>query len=304
MRQHLGFIGLGLMGKPMAARLLAAGYPLAVHNRSQAPVRELAAQGAVACTSPREVAARSEVIITMLPDAPDVELVLLGPDGVIAGATPGSVVIDMTSNNPEVSARLAAQLREKGITMLDAPVSGADVGAREGTLSIMVGGPRETFAACRPILEVLGRCIVHAGEQVGMGGHVKLANQILVATTLAGMAEALVYGAKAGIDPATIVTALSAGMARCGALEIKAPKVLAGDFTPGGKVDSQVKDLRNIMHMTRTLRLSLPVTALVTELFCAVQNAGRGAWDHAAIVTLIEDLCGVQARSPRSPSPP
>lgn len=298
MPQRVGFIGLGLMGKPMATRLLAAGYQLAVHNRSQGAVRELAARGATACTTSRQVAERSAVIITMLPDAPDVELVLLGDNGVLAGAAPGSTVLDMTTNNPEVSARLAACLWDKQVAMLDAPVSGGDVGARDGTLSIMVGGPRQTFDACRPILEVLGRKVVHAGEQVGMGGHVKLANQILVATTLAGMAEALVYGAKAGIDPAIVVEAMSAGLARCGALDVKAPKVLAGDFTPGGKVDSQVKDLRYAMHMAHSLQLSLPVTALVTELFHAVQNAGRGAWDHVAIVTLIEELAGVQARSP------
>jgi 2-hydroxy-3-oxopropionate reductase len=307
MRRRVGFIGLGLMGKPMATRLLEAGCQLAVHNRSRGAVRELAARGAIACTSPRDVATRSEVIITMLPDAPDVELVLLGANGVLEGASPGSIVIDMTSNNPEVSAHLATCLHEKHVSMLDAPVSGADVGAREGTLSIMVGGPRQAFDLCRPILEVLGRNIVHAGEQVGMGGHVKLANQILVATTLAGMAEALVYGAKAGIDPAIIVEALSAGLARCGALEIKAPKILAGDFTPGGKVASQVKDLRYAMQMVRSLRLSLPVTALVNELFHAVQNAGRGDWDHAAIITLIEELAGVKARSPlpsdQHPSP-
>ena len=298
MPQRVGFIGLGLMGKPMATRLLEAGYQLAVHNRSQGAVQELAARGATACATSREVAARSEVIITMLPDAPDVELVLLGANGLLEGAAPGSIVIDMTTNNPEVSARLAARLYEKQVAMLDAPVSGGDVGARAGTLSIMVGGPRQTFEVCRPLLEVLGRKIVHAGEQVGMGGHVKLANQILVATTLAGMAEALVYGAKAGIDPAIVVEAMSAGLARCGSLDVKAPKVLAGDFTPGGKVDSQVKDLRYAMHMAHNLQLSLPVTALVTELFQAVQNAGRGAWDHVAIVTLIEELAGVKARSP------
>lgn len=298
MPPRLGFIGLGLMGKPMVQRLLDTGYEVAVHNRSQGAVRELAARGATACTSARQVAAQSEVVITMLPDAPDVEQVVLGADGILAGARPGSIVIDMTSSNPEVSARLAARLREQQVGMLDAPVSGADVGAREGTLSIMVGGPRETFETCLPILEVLGRKIVHAGEQVGMGGHVKLANQILVATTLAGMGEALVYGAKAGIDPAVIVEALSAGMARCGALDLKASKVLSGDFAPGGKVDSQVKDLRYAMQNVRHLKLSLPVVALVTELFHAVQNAGRGSLDHCAIVTLTEELCGIQARSP------
>ncbi len=299
MPPQLGFIGLGLMGKPMATRLLEAGYTVAVHNRSQGVVRDLAGRGAIACTTSREVAERAEVVITMLPDAPDVELVLLGEKGVLEGAAPGSVVIDMTTNNPEDSARLAARLRDKQVGMLDAPVSGGDVGARNGTLSIMVGGPRETFEACEPILKVLGHTIVHVGPQVGMGGHAKLANQILVAVTLAGMSEALVYGAKAGIDPALLVEAMSAGLARCGALDIKAPKVLAGDFTPGGKVESQVKDLRYAMQMARKLKVSLPVTSVVNELFHAVQYAGRGDWDHAAIITLIEEFAGVTARSPR-----
>ena len=299
MPRRLGFIGLGLMGKPMATRLLEAGYTVAVHNRSQGAVRDLAGRGAIACTTSREVAERAEVVITMLPDAPDVELVLLGERGVLEGAAPGSVVIDMTTNNPEDSARLAARLWDKQVSMLDAPVSGGDVGARNGTLSIMVGGPRETFEACEPILKVLGHTIVHMGPQVGMGGHAKLANQILVAVTLAGMSEALVYGAKAGIDPALLVEAMSAGLARCGALDIKAPKVLAGDFTPGGKIDSQVKDLHYAMQMARKLKVSLPVTSVVNELFHAVQYAGRGGWDHAAIVTLIEEFAGVTARSPR-----
>lgn len=295
---RLGFIGLGLMGKPMATRLLEAGYTVAVHNRSQGAVRDLAGRGAIACTTSREVAERAEVVITMLPDAPDVELVLLGKRGVLEGAAPGSVVIDMTTNNPEDSVRLAARLQEKQIAMLDAPVSGGDVGARNGTLSIMVGGPRQTFEACEPILKVLGHTIVHMGSQVGMGGHAKLANQILVAVTLAGMSEALVYGTKAGIDPALLVEAMSAGLARCGALDIKAPKILAGDFKPGGKVDSQVKDLRYAMQMARKLKVSLPVTSIVNELFHAVQYAGRGDWDHAAIITLIEEFAGVTARRP------
>lgn len=299
MPRRLGFIGLGLMGKPMATRLLEAGYTVAVHNRSQGAVRDLAGRGAIACATSREVAERAEVVMTMLPDAPDVELVLLGERGVLEGAAPGSVVIDMTTNNPEDSARLAVRLWDKQVSMLDAPVSGGDVGARNGTLSIMVGGPRATFEACEPILKVLGHTIVHMGPQVGMGGHAKLANQILVAVTLAGMSEALVYGAKAGIDPALLVEAMSAGLARCGSLDIKAPKVLAGDFQPGGKVDSQVKDLRYAMQMARKLKVFLPVTSVVNELFHAVQYAGRGDWDHAAIITLIEEFAGVTARSPR-----
>lgn len=298
MLPRLGFIGLGLMGKPMATRLLEAGYTVAVHNRSRGAVHELETRGAVACTSSRDVAARSDIIITMLPDGPDVDLVLLGDRGVLEGAIPGSIVIDMTTNNPDNSALLAAHLQKKQVAMLDAPVSGGDVGARNGTLSIMVGGTRETFETCEPILKILGHKIVHVGLQVGMGGHAKLANQILVAITLAGMGEALVYGAKAGIDPALLVEAMSAGLARCGALDIKAPKVLAGDFKPGSKVSSQVKDLQCAMQMARKFKVSLPVTGVVNELFHAVQYTGRGEWDHAAIITLIEEFAGVTARSP------
>lgn len=298
MPPQLGFIGLGLMGKPMATRLLVAKYSVAVHNRSQGAVRDLVSRGAIPCKTAREVAQQAQVILTMLPDAPEVEEVLLGKDGVVEGAAPGSTVIDMTTNNPEVSAYLAERLQEKQIMMLDAPVSGGDMGARNGTLSIMVGGARETFEVGRPILEKLGHKIVHVGPRVGMGGHAKLANQILVSVTLAGMSEALVYGTKAGIDPALLVESMSAGLARCGALDIKAPKILAGDFKPGGKVDAQVNHLRYAMQMARQLRLSLPVTALVNELFHAVQYAGRGEWDHAAIITFFEELAQVTVRSP------
>ena len=294
----LGFIGLGLMGKPMATRLLEAHYTVAVHNRSQGAVRELASRGAIPCTTAREVAQQAQVIITMLPDAPEVEEVLLGHEGVLQGAAPGSMVIDMSTNHPEVSARLAAQLQARQILMLDAPVSGGDMGARNGTLSIMVGGAPETFAACKPILEKLGHKIVHAGPRVGMGGHANLANQILVSVTLAGMSEALIYGAKAGIDPALLVEAMSAGLARCGALDIKAPKILARDFTPGGKINAQVNHLQYVLQMAHQLQLSLPVTALVNALFHAVQTAGRGEWDQAAIITLFEDLAQVTVRSP------
>lgn len=298
MPPHLGFIGLGVMGKPMAARLLEAGYPVAVHNRSQGAVHELVGRGAVACTCGREVAVQSEVIFTMLPEAADVEQVLLGTNGVLEGVQPGSVIIDLTSNNPDDSARLAVACEARQARMLDAPVSGGDIGARTGTLSIMVGGPRATFEACEPILKVLGQKIVHMGPRVGLGGHAKLAHQLLVGITLAGMGEALVYGAKAGIDPALLVEAMSAGLARCGALDIKAPKILAGDFQPGGKIEAQVQDLHAVLQMARQLRVPLPVTAMVTELFHAVQYAGRGDWDQAAIITLTEEMAGVQARSP------
>lgn len=298
MPPQLGFIGLGFMGKPMATRLLAAQYSVAVHNRSQGAVRDLASRGAIPCKTAREVAQQAQVILTMLPDAPEVEEVLLGKEGVLAGAVPGSTVIDMTTNNPEVSAYLAERLQEKQIMMLDAPVSGGDMGARNGTLSIMVGGPKDAFEVGKPILEKLGHKIVHVGPRVGMGGHAKLANQILVSVTLAGMSEALVYGTKAGIDPALLVEAMSAGLARCGALDIKAPKILAGDFKPVGKVDAQVKHLRYAIQMAHQLRLSLPVTALVNELFHAVQYAGRGEWDHAAIITFFEELAQVTVRSP------
>ena len=293
----VGFIGLGLMGRPMARRLMAAGHPVSVANRSRPSVDALAAEGAHPCQSPAEVAERAEVVFTMLPDAPHVEDVVFGENGLAASIKPGSVLIDSTSNNPRSAEKVAAVLAERGVEMLDAPVSGAPEGAEQGTLAIMVGGPRATFERCRPFLDVLGGKVVHVGEAPGSGCVAKLANQILVGITFLGVGEALVFGAKAGLDPAALAEAMGAGLARCGALEVKAPKILSGDFSPGGKVSSHTKDLRYAMEKAEEIGVSLPGTKIVAQMFAELAAAGEDGLDHIAIVKILERMAGVEARA-------
>ncbi len=295
--RRVGFIGLGLMGRPMARRLLAAGYPLAVFNRSRPAVDALAAEGARPCSSPAGVAQNSEVVFTMLPDAPDVEKVVFGPEGLAAAMREGSVLIDTTSNDPRCAARVAEALAGRGVGMLDAPVSGAPEGAERGGLAIMAGGPKEIFERCRPLLDILGRKVVHVGEPPGSGCVAKLANQILVGVTFLGVAESLVFGAKAGLDPGALVEAMSAGLARCGALEVKAHKILSGDFTAGGKVASHTKDLRYAMEKAVELGVPLPGTAIVAQMFSELRAAGEGDLDHISIVRTLERRAGVEARA-------
>ncbi|MFQ5344065.1 MAG: 2-hydroxy-3-oxopropionate reductase [Anaerolineae bacterium] len=292
----VGFIGLGLMGKPMARNLMRADYHLTVHNRSRPPVEELAAEGATPATTPREVAAASEVVITCVPDSPEVEEVVLGPDGIIEAARPGLIYIDMSTISPAFTRRLAAQLAEAGIAMLDAPVSGGDIGAQQGTLSIMAGGPRETFDACLPIFQAMGKRITYVGES-GAGQTAKVANQIIVAGTMAAMAEALVLTAKSGVDPALVIEAVSGGAARCWALEVRAPQILRRDLGPGFKASMQYKDLNIAADAGRAVQAPLPVTAVVRELYAAMLAAGRGDLDNSAIVTVLEDLAGAMVRS-------
>ncbi|MFQ5595229.1 MAG: 2-hydroxy-3-oxopropionate reductase [Anaerolineae bacterium] len=295
----IGFIGLGLMGKPMARNLMRAGYHLTVHNRSRAPVEELAVEGAAPASTPREVAANSDVVITCVPDSPEVEEVVLGPDGIIEAARPGLIYIDMSTISPAFTRSLAAKLAEVGISMLDAPVSGGDIGAQEGTLSIMVGGPRETFDACRPIFQAMGKGITYVGES-GAGQTAKAANQIIVAGTMAAMAEALVLTAKSGVDPARVIEAISGGAARCWALEVRAPQILRRDLGPGFKAQMQYKDLNIVADAACAVQAPLPVTAVVRELYAALLAAGRGDLDNSAIVTVLEDLAGVEVRSGRA----
>lgn len=291
----VGVIGLGNMGKPMARNLLRAGHEVWLHNRSRAAVEELAAEGGRVAQSAAELAGRVEVILLSLPNWPDVEQVLFGAAGAATTARRGTVVLDTTSGLPAASARFAAELGRGGVEYLDAPVSGGDVGAREGTLSIMVGGPAVAFARVRPVLERLGRTIVHLGD-VGAGNSAKLANQILVAVTLSGMAEALVFAARSGVSLPGLVEALRGGLARCGALEIKAPRVLQGDFRPGGKAEYQLKDLNHAFDRARELGLKLPVTELVRSLYQQLVQSGRGAEDHSAIIRLVEEAAGITAR--------
>jgi len=285
----IGFIGLGIMGRPMAKNLLRAGYPLVVHNRSRAPVQELVGLGAREAWSGKEVAQQSDVIITMLPDTPDVEEVALGPGGIMEGIQPGSIYIDMSTIAPAMAVRLAEVGREKGVQVLDAPVSGGDVGAQQGTLSIMVGGDEETFNRVLPILQVLGKNITLCGGP-GAGQTVKACNQILVGVTIAGVAEALVLGVKAGVDPAKIVQVLSGGLARCGVLENRGERIVARDFAPGFRARLHYKDLRIAVATGQAYGVPLLVTSIVHELFKQMTISGRGDLDHTGLVTLIEEL--------------
>jgi 2-hydroxy-3-oxopropionate reductase len=292
----VGFIGLGIMGKPMAHNLLKAGYPLLVHNRSQPPVGELVGVGAAAAGSPREVAEKSDVVITMLPDSPDVEQVALSPDGLAAGAREGLIHVDMSTIAPAVAVRVAQALGAQGVRCLDAPVSGGDVGARQGTLSIMVGGDEATFDTVKPIFDVLGKSAVLCGPH-GAGQTVKACNQILVAVTIAGVSEALTLGAKAGVDPATIVQVLSGGLARCGVLENRGQRMVRGDFEPGFRIRLHYKDLNIVRQTSKDYGVPLPVTAAVHELFAAAMAWNRGELDHSGLLTVTEDLAGIQART-------
>jgi 2-hydroxy-3-oxopropionate reductase len=292
----IGFIGLGIMGKPMAHNLLDAGYSLVVHNRSRRPVEELAAEGASPALSPSQVASQSDLVITMLPDSPDVELVALGSEGLIEGAHPGLLYVDMSTIAPTVAVQVACSLEEEGVRCLDAPVSGGDVGAQRGTLSIMVGGDRDAFEHAKPIFDVVGQSAVWCGPH-GAGQTVKACNQVLVAVTIAGVCEALTLGAKAGVDPATIVQVLSGGLARCGVLENRGERMARGDFEPGFRVRLHYKDLNIVRQTGGDYGVPLPVTAVVHELFTTAVTRGRGELDHTGLLTVIEELSGILART-------
>ncbi len=292
----IGFIGLGIMGLPMSKNLLKAGYELVVHDVNREPVQELVAAGAREAFSPQEVAQESAVIITMLPDSPDVELVALGPDGLAKGVSAGDIFVDMSTIAPSVAVRVAEALAQKGARCLDAPVSGGDVGAINATLSIMVGGDAATFDEVGPIFEALGQTITLCGPN-GAGQTVKACNQIQVALNFVGMAEALVLGAKAGVDPAIIVQVLSGGYAQSRVMDVRGPRAIRGDFQPGFKSRFHFKDLNIILKTGLDYGVPLPVTGLVHELFAAMLAAGRGDLDHSGIITVLEDLAKVQART-------
>jgi 2-hydroxy-3-oxopropionate reductase len=291
MAQTIGFIGLGIMGKPMARNLLKAGYPLVVHSRSRGPVDEIVKAGARAATSPRDVAAQCEVLITMLPNSPDVEQVALGKDGIVEAARRGLVLVDMSTISPIVSRKVGEALAPRGVTMLDAPVSGGEKGAIDAALSIMVGGDKATFDSVLPIFQAMGKTITLLGP-LGMGGFTKLANQIIVAVNLTALAEALTLGKKAGLDRELLLTALGGGLAGSKCLDQKKANYLAGAYNPGFKVDLHFKDLGLIMESARALGVPLPATAVVQELFSAMRVKGRGGLDHSGIITLLEDLAG------------
>jgi 2-hydroxy-3-oxopropionate reductase len=292
MAQVIGFIGLGIMGRPMARNLLKAGYPLVVHSRSRGPVDEIARAGAKVGGSPRDVAAQSDVLITMLPNSPDVELVALGRDGIIEGARPGLLFADMSTISPIVSKKVGEALGAKSVKMLDAPVSGGEKGAIDGALSIMVGGDKAVFDAVLPIFQAMGKTITHLGP-LGFGGFTKLANQIIVAVNLTALAEALTLAKKAGLDRDLTLTALAGGLAGSKCLDQKKPNYLADTYNPGFKIDLHFKDLGLIMESARALGVPLPTTAVVQELFSALRVKGRGGLDHSGVITLLEDIAGL-----------
>ena len=292
MAQVIGFIGLGIMGRPMAKNLLKAGYPLVVHSRSRGPVDEIARAGAKVGSSPRDVAAQSDVLITMLPNSPDVELVALGRDGIIEGARPGLLFADMSTISPIVSKKVGDALAAKSVKMLDAPVSGGEQGAINAALSIMVGGDKAVFDAVLPIFQAMGKTITHLGP-LGFGGFTKLANQIIVAVNLTALAEALTLAKKAGLDRDLTLTALAGGLAGSKCLDQKKPNYIADTYNPGFKIDLHFKDLGLIMESARALGVPLPTTAVVQELFSALRVKGRGGLDHSGVITLLEDIAGL-----------
>ena len=293
MPDTIGFIGLGIMGKPMAHNLLNAGFPVVVHNRHQEVTDELVVAGASAIARPRDIAVSCDVLITMLPDSPQVEEVLIGTDGVIEGAHAGLIVVDMSTISPVVTRTLSARLATHGIPMLDAPVSGGDKGAIAGTLSIMVGGEEEMFKRCMPIFQALGKTIVHVGES-GAGQVVKACNQIVVALIIEAVSEALVLGSKAGVDPAKILQVLNGGLAANQVIELRGASMLEHDFAPGGRIKTHHKDMGIILELGRRYGVSLPVTAQVDQMFASLVTRGRGDLDHTALLTYLEDLAALR----------
>jgi 2-hydroxy-3-oxopropionate reductase len=295
MPERLGFIGLGVMGRPMAGHLVAAGYELTVHSRSRGPVDALVAAGAVAETTPAGVARRSTVVITMLPDTADVEAVLTAREGVLSGLTPGSVVVDMSSISPVATRQLATLVAARGATMLDAPVSGGEVGAIEAALSIMVGGDEAAFTRVRPVFARLGRedRIVHVGAAPGSGQVCKICNQIAIGGALAGVSEAFALARKAGVDPARVRTALLGGFAGSRVLEVHGERILKGNYAPGFRTRLYQKDLRIANETAAAHGVATPVAALVTQLVNALMADGGAELDNSAMATVIYRLAGL-----------
>jgi len=285
----LGFTGLGIMGRPMAEHLLDAGHTVHVYDLVPGPVKELVSKGAVACSSNKEIAQKSDVIIIMVPDTPDVEAVLFGKDGVVEGVKPGSIVVDMSSISPIATKEFAKKLNAMGIKMLDAPVSGGQVGAEKATLSIMVGGLPEVFQQIKPYFELMGKNIVLIGGN-GDGQTCKVANQIVVALTIEAVGEALLFASKAGADPAKVREALLGGFAQSRILELHGERMIGRKFEPGFRIRLHQKDLNLALQAARNLGLSLPNTSTAQELFNAVAAQGGIDLDHSAMVLALETL--------------
>jgi 2-hydroxy-3-oxopropionate reductase len=289
MAEHIGFIGLGLMGKPMSHNLLKAGYQLSVYNRSAPAVNELVRAGASAAASPREIAERCDIVITMLPDTPDVEGVFTGPAGLLEGAHAGLLLIDMSTIAPAAARRLASEAQRHDVHVLDAPVSGGDVGASAGTLSIMVGGAQEDLERARPVFAVLGQRITHCGPH-GAGQIVKACNQVVVALIIEAISEALLLGAKAGVQPEIVLQVLGGGLAQNRVMDLRGASMIQHQFAPGGKARFHHKDLGIALQLARAAGVAVPMTAFVDQLFLGLSEQGKGDLDHSALLTMLELL--------------
>lgn len=289
----VGYIGLGLMGKSIARNILKAGFPVLVHNRSRAAVDELGAEGAIAANSPKEVASQVDVIFTNLPDTPDVEQVVLGENGIIKGAHDGLIYIDNSTIKPASARRVAERLSEKNVFALDAPVSGGDIGARNATLTVMVGGDAAALEKAMPVLQAMGKTITHVGDS-GAGQVAKAANQIMVAAQMVAMGELLVFSKKAGVDPRKVVEAIKGGAAQCWTLDVKPPRLFDGNRNPGFKAHMQLKDLRIIQETASEYEIPVPSTTENTRLFQQMIDSGMGELDNSAVVGVIEEMAGVK----------
>jgi 2-hydroxy-3-oxopropionate reductase len=288
----VGYIGLGLMGKSIARNILKAGFPLIVHNRSRASVEELVAEGAKGATSPKEVAEQVDVVFTNLPDTPDVEKVVLGDNGIIEGAHDGLIYIDNSTIKPASARGIAEKLSEKNVFALDAPVSGGDIGARNATLTVMVGGDASALEKVMPILQAMGKTITHVGDS-GAGQVAKAANQIMVAAQMVAMGELLVFSKKAGVDPRKVVEAIKGGAAQCWTLDVKPPRLFEGNRNPGFKAHMQLKDLKIILDTAQEYDIPVSGTSENAKLFQEMIDLGIGDLDNSAVVGVIEEKAGV-----------
>jgi 2-hydroxy-3-oxopropionate reductase len=289
----VGYIGLGLMGRSIARNILKAGFPLVVHNRSRVAVDDLSAVGATPAFSPAEVAAQVDVVFTNLPDTPDVELVTLGKAGIIEGARQGLVFVDNSTIKPAAARMIAEVLAEKGVSSLDAPVSGGDIGAKNGTLTIMVGGEAAALEKVMPVFQAMGKTITHVGE-AGAGQVTKACNQIMVAAQMVAMGELLIFSKKAGVDPRKVVEAIKGGAAQCWTLDVKPPRLFEGNRQPGFKAYMMEKDLGIILESAREFGVPLPGTAENAQLFNAMLQLGMSELDNSAVIGVIEKLAGIE----------
>jgi 2-hydroxy-3-oxopropionate reductase len=285
----VGYIGLGIMGKAMARNILQAGFPIVVHNRSRQAVNELVAEGAIEAFSPKEVAEQVDVIFTNLPDSPDVERVALGDESVFHAATEGLIFVDNSTIKPAIARKISDRLGQKGVLCLDAPVSGGDIGAQQGTLAIMVGGPTKAFEKVMPIFEVIGKKITHIGDS-GAGQIAKACNQVMVAAQMVAMGELLILAKKAGADPEKVIAAIQGGAAQCWALDVKPERLFAGNRKPGFKAYMQAKDLGIVVDTAREYGIPMPSTSVNTQMFNAMLEMGMSELDNSAVIGVIEAL--------------